>query len=597
MRTEVRDMLADGMVDRHFVDRMLLACFLRRRVQTARDLLREIVKQAPTAVPREEWALLADRYEQFSPWLAVFLRRAALPPQDGRTVERLPADAVDARDARVTLRIVRRRTGRDSRDHNEDEADEEEVFRTVAPLSATVDELKQKLWQEQVRLAAAESGHDDHQDDQPLRPSDMGVLYRTWKGAEVPLQGPDALQDYLLPSPTSEPNADASAKDDHQKRIREKEDGRKARHGKVDPTPSYDIIITHEPRLLAFAHFADLAEALAKLKAMIDGEERGQWSTDLVLAGDREGRCGSVLYDYLCHHFEYLEEQNALLIRHERKERQRRKERAMLRDERQKKDAENGMYREQPGGRKEKRMETGGGEAGPGHHYGPREDTTFSRLASRGTSSASPLPPPTNSRRCRSPTAGARGSAEDEWNAARSIWAASRRTTRSRSTPSSPGTRPGPSTHTSAGCSAPGATSSRSSRSTASAPAPPPHRHRLHRPRRPCPPPLLLLFLFVRFIAGFEPAQRRRSAAVASSLLCERGGPLPGPGRPDLHQRRAHPQGQGQPQKVRPVRLPFQGRAGLRHRPVQARRPPLGGVPLPADPSERPLAGRPPVPC
>jgi len=45
MRTELRDMLGDGLVDSHLADRILLACFAQRKVQTARDLVREIAKQ------------------------------------------------------------------------------------------------------------------------------------------------------------------------------------------------------------------------------------------------------------------------------------------------------------------------------------------------------------------------------------------------------------------------------------------------------------------------------------------------------------------------------------------------------------------------
>lgn len=327
MRTELRDMLGDGLVDSHLADRILLACFAQRKVQTARDLVREIAKQAPKAVSREDWALLADKYEVFSPWLATFLRSVAS--------EKPPTD-LDARDARVTLRIVRRRT-------YDGEDEDEEMFRTIAPLSATVDELKHKLWQEQCRLAA--EGGDDR--GHLLRPNDMGVLYRFKRGIEVHLQSQDTLQDFLLPHPSVEP-----ATEDQKRRV-EKDDARKARTGKVEPTPSYDMVITEEPRLLAFAHFPDLVQNLAELKSMIDSEERDLWNYEPA-GRDREDSRGGMLYDYLCHHFEYLEEQNRGAVRCERKERQRRKERAMLRDERQKKDAENG-YRDQ--GRKEKRIE------------------------------------------------------------------------------------------------------------------------------------------------------------------------------------------------------------------------------------------------
>jgi hypothetical protein len=278
---------------------------------------------------------LADRYEAFSPWLAAFLRKAG---------ERPPADADAPREGRVTLRIIRRRTGRDSRDHNESEDAEEEMFRTVAPLSATVDELKQRLWQEQVRLldspsSSSSAGGGDQpwgggDEGQLLRPSDMSVLYRVRKGAEVHLHGSDALQDYLLPRQHS---------------------------GAQD----YEMVIGHEPRLLAFAQFPDLAESLARLKGMVDAEERDQWDAAAVTAPPHGGGGGrGTLYDYLCHHFEYLEEQNEQLLRRARKERKRRRERGALRDERQKKDAENG-YRDAPGRttpahtHKEKRIEAG----------------------------------------------------------------------------------------------------------------------------------------------------------------------------------------------------------------------------------------------
>jgi hypothetical protein len=50
MRTELRDLLGNGLIDRHLVDRILSACFVQRRVQTARDLVREIAKQVGASV-------------------------------------------------------------------------------------------------------------------------------------------------------------------------------------------------------------------------------------------------------------------------------------------------------------------------------------------------------------------------------------------------------------------------------------------------------------------------------------------------------------------------------------------------------------------
>jgi hypothetical protein len=263
--------------------------------------------------------MLADKYEMFSPWLATYLRGIS---SEG-VLEKPPTDA----DARVTLRIVRRQTADD-----EDE-DEEEMFSTIAPLAATVHELKHKLWQEQCRLAA-EGGDERHL----LRPNDMGVLYRFKRGAEVHLQDSDTLQDYLI----SQPSSDQA----------QKVDARKAR--RAESTSSYDIIIIEEPRLLGFAHFPDLAQSLIELKGMVDSEERDMWN-HFHADQERADARGGMLYDYLCHHFEYLDEQNRRAVRRERKERQQRKERALLRDERQKKDAENG-YHDQPG-RKEKRVE------------------------------------------------------------------------------------------------------------------------------------------------------------------------------------------------------------------------------------------------
>jgi len=323
---EMRDMLNEGLVDMQLADKILLSCFIQRKVKVARDLMREIMKQASTSVSHEEWKLLADKYQCFSPWLAAFLRKAP----DSWTAD------VDAREMRATLVIIQRSRGRGIAQETE-----EEVFRTVAPLSATVSELKHRLWQEQIRVLE-ETG-----DESPLlRPNELGVIYR-WPGGEVELHDLDALHDYLLPHELETEvleEAEAISKD----KKRREADNMRARDGKAMPSPPYEIVITEQPRLLAFAHFPNLSRSLAELKGMVNSEDKEQWSR----SGKRQAY--GILYDYLCHHFEHLEEQNRRIIHQERKKKRRRKEQLLIRDEHQKKDSENGYHGQ---GSKEKQME------------------------------------------------------------------------------------------------------------------------------------------------------------------------------------------------------------------------------------------------